>query len=157
MKFLFKRLTKDGKVPSQLTTVISGLLSRLIKEQQKLADWLQIKSERISIKCKWGALILFCIIGLASIMNLVYGSFRSVHKTKLSITRIKPSIQLEPISRRDCAISKKEYDKLLDFQVYMDSLARSPTGKKQKERMLQNHSGLMDSIQTLMKFYENQN
>lgn len=51
-------------------------------------------------------------------------------------------------------IPEKEYNKVIRFHQYMDSLNKTAKGKKIADSILQTRPGLMDSTRQLKKLYE---
>jgi len=53
-------------------------------------------------------------------------------------------------------VSKKDYQGIIRFRGYMDSLTRSPAGKAAYDSIILSRPGLLDSIRILEKIYQSQ-
>lgn len=58
--------------------------------------------------------------------------------------------------RATSIVAKEEYEKIQRFRQYMDSLERSPSGKKLYNSILINRPGLLDSIILIENIYQSQ-
>jgi hypothetical protein len=157
MKFLFnkKKRTVETADPGK-ERIAKGIAGFIGKAQRKWADWMQRKSERLSIKGKWFTLFLFCAFTVAVSTYLIITSIWSDAQLSFSVAHIKTAVQLKHYSNESSGISKSDYEKIHRFKFYMDSLARSPTGSKEYEEFRQDHPGLMDSIRTVERLYQSQ-
>jgi hypothetical protein len=53
-------------------------------------------------------------------------------------------------------VSKADYQGIIRFRGYMDSLTRSPAGKAAYDSIIFSRPGLLDSIRILEKIYQSQ-
>lgn len=60
----------------------------------------------------------------------------------------------DEIIKRNVTITKTELERIVRFRRYMDSLARSPTGKKGYDNILKHRPGLLDSLTTIENYYQ---
>ena len=51
-------------------------------------------------------------------------------------------------------VSKAEFEKISRFRTYLDSLTRSPTGKKIHDSIAYNRPGLLDSLTVVENYYQ---
>ncbi|ULT42924.1 hypothetical protein KRR40_05095 [Niabella defluvii] len=51
-------------------------------------------------------------------------------------------------------VSEAEYSRIKNFRVYMDSLARSPSGKALYDSINNHRPGLMDSVRFIENYYQ---
>lgn len=111
--------------------------------QRRLADWLNIQSEKISLRTKKVVLIGIYLFSLAYIIGLVIGSIRYKIPGMNNIIR--------PVVVNPGAKDSKEAirDNILMFRNYMDSLSATHSGRRQRDSILKHHPGLMDSIARL--------
>lgn len=157
MSNLFKKKSKNAGNTEQKMEVVAGGIGRFIaRVQQRWADWMVKKSERMSVRAKWVMLAVFCLFAASSCIYLIGSSFHSVSTRTPKIGRIKTPIQSAPRERSSPAISEQDYRKLKNYRLYMDSLARSPTGAPQYQKFRQQHPGLLDSIRIIEKMYQSQ-
>lgn len=153
----FKKQTKKtGNTDLKQVAIANGIARFITKVQQRWADWMAKRSERMSIRAKWITLTIFCLLTAGSCIYLTCASLQSVSIKTPKVSRIRAPIQSVPLKRSKPVISEGEYRKLRDYRLYMDSLARSPAGMPQYLKFRQQHPGLLDSIRTIEKIYESQ-
>ncbi|WP_276481028.1 hypothetical protein [Paraflavitalea pollutisoli] len=51
-------------------------------------------------------------------------------------------------------LSVEEYKRLMGFRDYLDSLRRSPVGRQQYDRIIEEHPGILDSIEYIIGIHE---
>jgi predicted PurR-regulated permease PerM len=162
MKFIFKRNSK--KSPGEGNDFRENLLKRFdeanLRLQYRCANWLERKTAHLSRK-SW-IVILFCFTILTSgcSIYLIVNSFSTDTTESITITPIsKPtnavSFENETI-QQNAAISKSEFERIIRFREYMDSLGRSPTGKKLYDSIAQYRPGLLDSLAIVEHYYHSQ-
>lgn len=128
--------------------------------KQKLAVKLQKKSELLSTQTKKYMLIVFCILfggrSVAIIINTVTNKVSAVKLAKIS----KPEHANEDgqsILQPDSIITKKEYDRVMQFENYMLALKNDSVGRKQFDSIIKSRPHLLDSIALFEKMYLSQN
>ncbi|MCV9926315.1 hypothetical protein OIU83_01520 [Flavobacterium sp. LS1R49] len=106
--------------------------------------------------------ILFCftILTGACSIYLIVKSITGDATRHISITPIiKPTnavpfeyetVKLNPV------ISTTEFENIILFRRHMDSLERSPTGKKTYDSIVRFRPGLLDSLKLVEYYYESQ-
>lgn len=123
--------------------------------QYACANWLEKKTAHFS-RMYWILILLGFIVftGSCSIYVIVK-SFSG--NTNITVTPIiKPA---NPISSKyspaefNKIISKAEFEKITRFRRYMDSLGRSPTGKKTHDSIVLYRPGLLDSLTIIENYY----
>lgn len=102
--------------------------------QYKFADWLERKTAHWSRR-SWTIILIFFTIATSSYsIYVMVDSFSEPDVSSIPITRIVKitnTIQThEKMDQKKVLISKGEDEKTIRFRRYMDSLGRSPTGKK---------------------------
>ncbi|MBF9252129.1 hypothetical protein I2I11_02375 [Pontibacter sp. 172403-2] len=162
MSFFFR----NKKSPSSLVPndaqdrIAKSIVNHCLQWQRKWADWMQDRTERLSGKGKIIALLLFCLLVGGYSIYLITISFTSKQNYSLSVTSIKkPQYAGRSGEERiaaSSAISKEDYLKVYHFKEYMDSLARSPTGKAVYDSILISRPGLMDSVRFIENSYQSQ-
>ena len=138
----------------------SSIVSACISLQQKWADFMQRHTERLSRKGKLVILSLFCMIAASlsiyliasSVTSRKASSFAVIHLKKLPYT-VKSG---DENTKALVIVSKAEYERIQRFRFYMDSLARSPSGKQLHDSILIHRPGLMDSILLIENIYQSQ-
>lgn len=156
MKFLFKRKRQIAPQAGNSESVKDMLNKSIHKAQKRSADWMQVKSEQLPVKAKWVLFFLFCLITISGSIFLIIGALSKKEKASFKVARIKTPVQLERPKTESSMISHAEFERIMDFKIYMDSLARSPNTRAEYERIKRQHPGLMDSIKTVEIFYKSQ-
>lgn len=131
-----------------------------LRLQIKFADWLERKTAHWSRR-SWTVILIFFTIATSSYsIYVMVDSFSEPEVSSIPITRIvktRNTIQThEKMDQLKEVISKEEYGKTILFRKFMDSLGRSPTGKKIKDSINQNRTGLLDSLTIVEKYYHSQ-
>lgn len=102
--------------------------------QYKFADWLERKTAHWSRR-SWTIILIFFTIATSSYsIYVMVDSFSEPDVSSIPITRIVKTTNTiqthEKMDQLKVLISKGEDEKTFRFRRYMDSLGRSPTGKK---------------------------
>jgi len=162
MKFTFKKNTENS--PAGTDSSRGYLLQQFdeanLRLQYKCAHWLERKTAHLSRK-NW-IVILFCFTVFAGgcsiylIVNSLSGNTTET-MTVMPITKPTNTVRFEEIPiQLNATISKTEFEKMVRFRKYMDSLGRSPTGKKRHDSILKYRPGLLDSISIVEQYYHSQ-
>lgn len=136
----------------------NNIVSACFRFQRKWADFMQRHTERLSRKGKLNILCLFCVA--AASLSIYFIASSVTHRKASSFTVIhlkKPPYAVNAGDEKTKAlviISEDEYKKIHRFRNYMDSLARSPSGKQLYESILSQRPGLMDSIMIIEELYK---
>ena len=138
----------------------SSIVSACIRFQQRWADFMQCHTERLSRNGKLIVLSLFCLTAgslsiyliASSVTSRKASSFAVIHLKKLPYT-VKSG---DENTKALVIVSKAEYERIQRFRFYMDSLARSPSGKQLHDSILIHRPGLMDSILLIENIYQSQ-
>jgi hypothetical protein len=162
MKFNFKKNSKNS--PVKADSFRSALLQRFdeanLRLQYKCANWLERKTAHLSRK-SW-IIILFCFTvftGGCSIYLIVNSLWGNTTKS-ITVTPISKPTNAVPFENEtiklNVIINTTEFEKIVRFRRYMDSLGRSPTGKKRYDSILRFRPGLLDSITIVEQYYHSQ-
>ncbi|KFF16586.1 hypothetical protein [Flavobacterium hydatis] len=129
-----------------------------LRLQKKCAHWLEQRTSHFS-RLNW-IVILFgfiVITGSCSIYLIVTSFSNNTTKniTVIPITKPNNSIPLEKeiIPLNGIIRSKTEFVKIIQFRRYLDSLGRSPTGKKMYDSIVQHRPEILDSLAVVENFY----
>lgn len=137
--------------------IAKSIVHRIIFWQTKWAEWMQVKTECLSVKGKIMGLLLFCFIACAYSIYLAATSSSGKQVLPVTLNSIKQPnyIQQSGENTRAAAIvNQEEYKKIKRFRQYMDSLAPSPSGKILHDNILIQHPGILDSIMLLENMYQ---
>ena len=127
--------------------------------QKAWAQWMSNKTKRISKRIVTIALVIF--VSLTSGYCIYLGVHAITGKSKgnaFTVTPIKRPRHLTEygaIASPLPSVSKQDYRRIQKSRLYMDSLARSPTGKKIYDSIIATRPGLMDSVRYIEKEYQN--
>ena len=154
--FLFKRYKKKEIALQVKQSYV--LFKQWEKMKQKLACYLQHRSELLSLKSKKLILLFFFIVcSTGSIFIIINASVKGNNITVKQISKpasTKDSTHLE--TKSDSAITEKDYKRIERFKSYLLQLRDdSTTGKKFDSIMLQ-RPHLLDSITLFEKMYLSQ-
>jgi multidrug efflux pump subunit AcrB len=131
-----------------------------LRLQGKCAGWLERKTAHWSRKSWVFILVVFTLFTSGYSMYVMVDSFSEPKDSAIPITPIvTPTNTIRTQNRLDqvkMAIRKSEYEKTVRFRKYMDSLGRSPNGKKIKDSINQNRPGLLDSVTIVEKYDHSQ-
>jgi hypothetical protein len=123
----------------------------------KCSDYLQSKTERLSIHAKRVYLFIFCLL-FGSISICVFIKAFTAKQTLLTIHVIAVPAYADKLHSdllpEQVIITEKEFLHIEAFRRYMDSLRISKTGKFLYDSMMQARPHLMDSILLLENMYQ---
>jgi hypothetical protein len=135
-------------------------VNRCIKLQHNASSFLQAKSEKLSLKAKRLVAIGFCLISFSSCVYQIVKSFYGNDKVNLSIAAIRVPEQVTQNENREIApsneVSKNEFKKIKKFRAYIDSLARSNSGRRIYDSIHKYRPGLIDSLAIIENIYKSQ-
>ncbi|MEA9414272.1 hypothetical protein [Flavobacterium sp. PL02] len=161
MKFNFKRNSKKNPT---IEDIKSNLWQRFdeanLRLQHKCANWLERKTSHFS-RLNW-IIILFCFtIGTGAcsiylIVNSITGdaiknvSVTPINKPTNAVAFEHETMKVNPV------ISTTEFENIILLRRHIDSLGRSPTGKKTYDSIVRFRPGLLDSLQLVEQYYQSQ-
>ena len=154
-----KRNAKQKKEAPKNGLLILGLFSLYKWLQKAWAKWMSNKTKSISKRALTIALVIF--VSLTSSYCIYLGLHAITGKSKgnaFTVTSIKRPRHLTESGAMESPlppVSKQEYRRIQNFRLYMDSLARSPTGRNIYDSIIATRPGLMDSVRYIEKKYQN--
>ncbi len=156
MNFLFKRKRKED---TQVTedSIAKGAASIYLRLQTRWAKWMEKRTESFSRRNWTLLLILFVMLTGGYSTYLLVSSFTAKAGKAFTITPIrKPGHLTETGDAKADAVpvSETEYRRIHNFRMYMDSLARSPSGKATYDSITYRRPGLMDSLLYIDNYYQ---
>lgn len=160
MQFLFKR---RKKIQESNETINHKSLSKIVEKgyfyvQSKWADWMTKQTAKLSITNQLVVFGLFvaCTGGYSA--YLISMSFSDTYSNRITIIPIvKPVKTFEndaETNNQNSKVSQSELDKIIRFRAFIDSLARSPTGKKVLDSITDKRPGLLDSLARIENYYQ---
>lgn len=163
MLSLFRKRKTQSSVKENAAQerLANNIVSACIRFQQRWADFMQHHTERLSRNGKLIILSLFCLTAGSLSVYFIASSVMSRKASSITVIHFKqPPNAVKSGDENTKAlviVSEAEYIKILRFKLYMDSLARSPSGKELYESILSERPGLMDSVLLIEKIYQSQN
>lgn len=163
MLSLFRKRKAHGSLKENAAQerLANSIVSACIRFQQRWADFMQRHTERLSRNGKLIILSLFCLTAGSLSVYFIWSSVTSHKASSIPVIHLKkPPYALKSGDEDTKAwviVSKAEYEKIQRFRFYMDSLARSPSGKHIYDSILSRRPGLMDSIFFIENIYQSQN
>lgn len=121
------------------------------------ANWMTQRTKNFSFRSWIVMLILFVITTGGYCIYLAVGAFINPKSDSVKIGRIRRpqnAVEAGDINRASIEISAEEYYRIRRFRLYMDSLARSPSGKLEYDNITSRRPGLMDSIRFIEHYYQ---
>ncbi|KGO85879.1 hypothetical protein Q765_13665 [Flavobacterium rivuli WB 3.3-2 = DSM 21788] len=159
MKALFK---KNNDKPGENNAPVPNAIARQFAKgysfvQMKWAKWMARKTSKWSKRKLTATLVFFCFVtGAYSTYLIVYSLLTHVEATS-SITTTKISRQAalsKTIAHKSGAvITDEEMDRIIAFRHYLDSLKTTASGTKSYDSIVQNCSGLLDSLTIVENYY----
>jgi hypothetical protein len=153
---LFKRRKNiDEKIatPAALKKGIESLNNKL----HKFSDYLQGRSEHISLQSKRVGLFVFCLLfGCISICIII----KSIadRQSTISIHAITVPSNIDKsnngLRQQQAIVSEKEFHRIELFKHYMDSLQKNLTGRCLFDSIMKARPHLIDSIRLLENMYQ---
>ncbi len=108
----------------------------------KLAHWLSKQTEKQKAATKKFMLLSFCLLVGGYTIGLVFGFVQFKFSVPHSIS--KPALPNDIAAKGRGIKDTEQY--LIKFHRYMDSLGTSASGRMQRDRILQKHPGIMDTV-----------
>ncbi len=152
---LFKRRKniEERITPAALKNIADAISNRM----HKCSDYLQKRTERLSIQTKKSGLFIFCLLFGSISICVIIKSFTdrkntfSIHPITVPFNANKSN---DDLPSEQIIISKKEFHRIELFKHYMDSLQKSLTGKYLFDSIMNARPHLMDSILFLENIYQ---
>lgn len=141
--------------------IAKNVVGKLLRLQQRWAAFMERYTERLSVKWKLIVLFFFCLCSGGLSILFIARSLMNNQATSFHVTQGKMPQHIgksgDEKNKAVTIVTKEEYNKIQHFRKYMDSLARSPSGKKLYDIILTDRPGLMDSIILIENIYQSQN
>lgn len=154
----YKRSQKLHKGNDAQDRIANDIVQKCIQAQEQWAAFMQRKSERFSTKAKKFLFIMFLLLSAGCSLYLIVEGLISHKHTSFSIALIKVPQYLDKAgdenTKASGIVSQAEYERIHRFQLYMDSLAKSPSGKRLFDSILNKRPGLMNSIMMIQRIYK---
>jgi hypothetical protein len=160
MVSLFKTRKKAGTAPNQVQDQIArNIVETCLRIQTRWAVWMQRKINPLPVKIKFILLLLFIVLAGGYSLYCLTEGLSTKGEPTFSISPFKQPRYGEPQKKaipEAAFISREEYQRIHGFRLYIDSLARSPSGKRLFDSIITAHPGLLDSILFIEHIYNTQ-
>ena len=162
MAFLFRKRKKtEAAEPGQIhDRVLRQMVNACLRLQTRWARWMDRRTEHLSSRTLLLLLLAFIALAGGYSICLIGQSFSGNQASAFSVTPIiTPGRVLQTgdaASQKEMIVSKTDYQRIIRFRGYMDSLTRSPAGKAVYDSILLSRPGLQDSIRLIEKIYQSQ-
>lgn len=155
---LFKKRENKKTRSWPANKLLEGIGIFLSKIQQAWAKWMEHRTENLNHNQWLMVLGLFVLLTGGYSSYLISASVLSKGKMVFAITSIQRPITATPEGKNKPAfvLTKKEYQKINRFRLYMDSLKRNPEGKMEYNKIILHRPGLMDSLGFIETYYRSQ-
>lgn len=154
-----KQNAKQKKEAPKNGLLILGLLAFYKWLQKAWAQWMSNQTKSISKRAVTIALVVFLSLTNGYCIYLgVHTITVKSNSNSFTVTPIKRPRHLTEsgaIASPLPPVSKQDYRRIQKFRCYMDSLARSPSGRKLYDSIIATRPGLMDSVRYIEKEYQN--
>ena len=162
MAFLFrkKNKTKTAGADEVHDRILKQMINACLWLQSGWALWMGRRTEHLSRRTLLLLLLAFIALTSGYSIFLIGQSFSGSQANTISITPIKKPGHIlqagDAVSQPDMIVSKTDYQGIIRFRGYMDSLTRSPSGKAAYDSIILNRPGLLDSIRFIEEIYQSQ-
>ena len=162
MAFLFRKRenTETTETSKSNDRILKQMVNTCLRLQNGWAQWMVRRTQHLSRKTLLLLLLTFTALAGGYSIYLIWQSFSGNQANAFSVTSIKkPGHVLQTgdaASQPDMIVSKADYQGIIRFRGYMDSLTRSPTGKATYDSIILNRPGLLDSIRVIEEIYQSQ-
>ena len=153
----FIRKRKEPVTNTAIEKIANTIVTKSIRIQERWAAFMQGLTEKLSTRSKKWSIILFCLLAGGYSLYTIIESFSAKKKKPFVLTNIKTPKYFTHSSEEDIqaiiTIPEREYQKIIQFRKYMDSLSGTKTGKKIADSILLKRPGLTDSIIQIEQLY----
>jgi hypothetical protein len=152
----YKTVTQDRHTWQD--AVALKFVKALHKVQSGFASFMNRKLNHLSVQKRRGVFIVFFLVtGSLSLYYIIKGIWADKAITNtVKIDKIHFPKYDNKINKESMVVTDKDYQSIVSFKQYMDSLYATEKGKHQYDSILQARPGLMDSAQVLEQLYLSQ-
>jgi hypothetical protein len=153
---LFSKIKKNNVEPKP-NAIFKGMQAGYKHLQGGWAKWMMKRTEKFSRRTWIVLLILFVLFNSTYSIYLAVSAIAEKDGTLITVTPIKKpryTTETRETDNEAVEVSESEYRRIKRFRVYMDSLARSPSGKTLYDSINSHRPGLIDSLQLIENYYQ---
>ncbi len=155
MKLFPKR--REGNTEAKPNAISKSMEAGYKRLQGGWANWMMKRTEKFSRRTWLVLLVLFVLFTSTYSVYLAVNAFTGKKGNSITITPIKKpkhATETGETKTEAAEVSEAEYSRIKKFRVYMDSLARSPSGKALYDSINSHRPGLMDSVRFIENYYQ---
>lgn len=138
--------------------LVNGIVIKISAFQLKWASFMQRTTDRFSVKTKKFTTVMIVLFASLYSLYIIASSILQKPKKGYSISTIHvPAYTTKTGEEKlynNRLIPEKEYNKIIRFHQYMDSLHQTAKGRQIADSIQQSRPGLLDSTFQLKKLYE---
>ncbi len=152
---LFSKIKKNNLEPKP-NAIFEGMQAGYKHLQGGWAKWMMKRTEKFSRRTWIVLLILFVLFTSTYSVYLAVSAIAEKDGILITVTPIKKPKYTTEMGETDkdaVEVSEVQYRRIKRFRAYMDSLARSPSGKTLYDSISSHRPGLMDSLQLIEQLY----
>ena len=158
MLHLFKRKKKIPEASPLQDKLVNGIVGKVTAFQFRWASFMQRTSERFSCRTKKYITVMIVLTTSLYSLYIIASSIIQKPKKEYSISKIHVPAYSTKTGEENIhnyhLISEKEYNKIVRFHQYMDSLHQTAKGRQIADSIQQARPGLLDSTFQLKKLFE---
>lgn len=155
MRLFSKRKESGGETKSN--SLIKGMQVGYLWIQEHWANWMMRHTKNFSHRT-WVVLLVLFVLSISTCsIYVVANAITRGSRNAISITSIKKPDHVTETGEdhiEAAEISESEYNRIKKFRLYMDSLARSPSGKTRYDSITGQRPGLMDSVRFMENYFQ---
>lgn len=159
MYTLFEKYRKERAPSDENSSIGMDIIRKYyLYVQDKWAKKMSSATSRFSKRALIFLLVSFVIVTSSIYLGIILGSFSN---STFKIVKIIPLSKTEdPIGKSSVIqqelvpIDQNEFRRITHFRKYLDSLARSPTGKATYDSLYGCRKGLIDSLLIIENYYK---
>lgn len=148
---------KPSATEPKLNALSKGIHTAYKRLQGGWANWMMKRTEKFS-KRTWIVLLILFVLSFGSYSTYVgVSAFTNKRSKSITITPIKKPEHVTETGDANietAEVSEAEYSRIKKFRMYMDSMARSPSGRILYDSITSHRPGLMDSVRFIENYYQ---
>jgi hypothetical protein len=153
---LFSKIKKNNAEPKP-NAIFKGMQAGYKHLQGGWAKWMMKRTEKFSRRTWIVLLILFVLSTSTYSVYLAVSAITEKDGILITVTPIKKpryTTEMGETDKEAAEVSEAQYRRIKRFRVYMDSLARSPSGKILYDSITRHRPGLMDSVRFIENYFQ---
>lgn len=153
---LFSKIKKNN-AELKPNAISKGMQASYKHLQTGWAKWMVKRTQKFSLRTWIVLLILFVLSTSTYSAYIAVSAFTKKESNSITIVpikKLKHAAETGEPSIEAAEVSEAEYSRIKKFRMYMDSLARSPSGKTLYDSINSHRPGFMDSVRFIGNYYQ---